>query len=545
MPTDDTPTHALRVHADTLEYTREGLRPPDTFALRVGVHNRIVIDRPTPVTSVAASHGGFAKNSSLPNPAVLSLLLFDHRGGPRPGEPSASGVFQVYAHADPSGGPDLNKTLTDRRAAVFAGLLRGEVEALRTAAADEDWGTQQFQVIARMLECDPGPIDGQEGTLTGRAVEEFRRRYLEGEFHTKTGRSPQTTSFAESTKLDAATRDALIEALVEHHTPALDEGQLHSTHAALGCAAFNLSTTDLDSTHRRISLVHHDESPPHSELAPCTRGDANACPALNDGDGPCLWYREHVRDAAFADVEHHHFRLAWLKLDSGDFLLSALTTVPDEEPLQFQVFAASEPTDGESAPPEGRLVRPLGDSMSSNPEAGVATVRWRPPADFAPTARGTIGDADEVPVFRVHHERSGAIAFDSFEGHDLALVIDRHDTDGLYTPRATTRVELRDTNGDTTVARPLREAVELDSHHFVMKFVGVDPRARYSLRVLYEDGPGVTLLDDASYADLPDLEALTPPPATTTPSLDAGVVDIGPPEPVLHPDDHAELLEYV
>lgn len=537
----DTP-HEIRIHADTCTYTRKGLTPPKSLPLQVGVHNRIVIERPRPVASFAASYGGFERNRSLPNAAILSLLLFDHDQGPRPA-PDTDGLFQIYAHADPSGSDQLNKTLTDRRAEVFRALLVGDPEPLSSAAQAEGWDVFEYQTILRILECNPGPIDGVEGKLTHAAVAKFQQRYLAGQFHHRDGSTPEQSTFAEPPRLDAPTRQALIEALVQHHSPGLPEQQLHPDHPMQGCASFN-PVEGSPSVQRRIALVHHTENPPHSERAPCTAGDPQACPARDDV-GPCFWYREHVRDTAFATAPHHHFRLAWQERADGDYFLSALTTVPEGEPLEFQVFVASEPTDGPGQPPQGRLLDTLGEPITTTSEAGVATVHWKPPADFDPTAHGTLPDGTSVPVFRIRHERTGTVAFESFPGDDLALVIDRRERGGPYTAREATHVELSSDREPTPRRIPLGAASELDEHHFVVKFVGVDPEARYSLRVVYEEGPGITLLDDVPYEELLDLDgSLEPPPdAPAEPTEPAAEDD--PDEPVMHPDDHPELLSFV
>jgi len=65
---DETPEpgHTLRLDADTLAYTGEGLKTREDLVLRVGQHNRVGVVRPTRARAVSGAYGGFAVGESFP-----------------------------------------------------------------------------------------------------------------------------------------------------------------------------------------------------------------------------------------------------------------------------------------------------------------------------------------------------------------------------------------------------------------------------------------------------------------------------------------------
>lgn len=527
----------VRVEADSLVYTRTGLQMRQPLALHAGRHNQVVLVRPPRVRSVAASHAGFPVEGSFPLPAVLSLVLFEHEGnleglfrGPAPRE----GVYQIFAHADPSGGDDHNKILTDRRAAAMTALLTGDATTMVSIAREESWGTDLQQVMLRALGCDPGPIDGKVGSLTTHAVTQFQEQYSSGRFHSRPSAGAPPSPLEASGTLDRATVDALVEAYTVFHSPHVPRSSLHPSHPHNGCAAFNRVVPDGYAANRRVSLVVYSELPPHPQSIPCTPGDAAACPALDDGAGPCLWFREHVHDAQPEEVRHHHFRLAWLELDNGSFLLSALTTVPDAEEVEIEVLSASEPVDGETLHDPTAVLGSVGASLVCKPVHGVAQVMWTPPPSFAPAIDGRIEDDQGrrvVPVFRIRHARTGAVGYDTWPADDVAILFDRRVENGPYHAQAATRLELVGTEQGYRSSRPATDATPFDDEHYILRFEGVPPEGSYSLLVHYTDGPGRVVLENVPYADLEGHPAgkeagkEAPPAVNPRPPTDCPVFD--------------------
>ena len=153
----------IRVHIDTLEYTRKGLKTRKGINLQVGAHNRVVLIRPDRAPAFATTHGGFGLNSSFPGPPVLSMLLHVHRLGASTGTAPTAGSqkLQLFGHCDDSGTEADNKTLSERRADTVKAWLTADVQTMLGHAHDDSWGPIEQQVMLRCLGCDPGPIDGQ------------------------------------------------------------------------------------------------------------------------------------------------------------------------------------------------------------------------------------------------------------------------------------------------------------------------------------------------------------------------------------------------
>jgi peptidoglycan hydrolase-like protein with peptidoglycan-binding domain len=513
----------IRLHADTLEYTRDGLRTREPLSLFLEPSNRIVIERPAVIPAVAASHGGFADKQSFPLPAFLSLFVFPHSGnleGLFEGKRPRSGVYQVFAHTRSTGNEQADKDLTDRRARVTTAFLTGDVDTVIEIAREEAWELDRQQVMLRALRCDPGPIDGQLGPLTRHAIEVFQRDYVKGLFHTEFDREPRHPTLAPSGELDDDTILALIEAYTVAHSPLLDRDQLHPTHPEAGCAAFNpLADGSHGRADNRVSLVVHDALPPHHDAAPCRTGDPAACPAVDSAPHRCAWHRAHVRDALAAEVEHHHFRLAWLPLPKGKILLSALTTVPDADEVEFEVFAAREPVDGEILSDPTILIEPLGEILTTKPVLGVAFVIWDPPAEFAPASDGNLHPPDgppSTPVFRVMHPKTETEAYDTWPADEIAVLFDRNVIDDRFTAHAATIIELVCEEQGLRLSRPSGEATPYGDEHYILRFEGVEPHGTFSLFVTYADGDRRPLFEGVPYDQLGDHG----PPADPLPSQD-------------------------
>lgn len=433
----DAKTNTITLHADELEYTSEGLKPPSTIDLEVGVHNKVVIVRPTRVKAVPIGYGSFVVDSAFPTPGVLMLgmrvalqeLASDFFGT------KDAGVYQFFGHADRSGQEAYNKELSDRRAEATRALFVGDVDAMQAIAREEDWGTTEHQVMLRVLRCDPGSIDGVVGDVTKAATTVFQREYADGVFHRHTTERPRQTSLAEDGALDSTTTDALLEAFVTATSPGLAEERLHPTHPVVGCSEFNRVAREHPAYNRRVSLVVHDPLPAFHDRAPCTLGDHSVCPVdKEDSPSNCLWYRTHVIDAPTDDVVHRHFDLRWLEAGDGRIVLSALTTLPDDSAISFQVFR-TKPISSPDDIRDDSLAEARSDILAGVIRYGVAQVVWEPPELFSVhdvdawlvpvalndvAARRSAAPRARVPVFRV--DGGGTTALSPTPGRELARI---------------------------------------------------------------------------------------------------------------------------
>lgn len=369
-------TNIIHIHADELEYTAKGLNTPSALPLKPGVHNRVVIKRPTKVPAIPVGIGGFARDSSFPTPVSLALLiaptlrnLFDSDAQP---------IYQVYGHASRDGREAHNKGLSDRRAKVMRALLVADTDSFIEIAEEDDWGTSEQQVMLRVLHCDPGPVDGETGPLTRVAVTDFQEDYNDGIFHRHLDAEPRDSALAVDGVLGPKTNKALLDAFVHACSPGIDATQLHPTHPEVGCSEFNgLPDEPPDSVrNRRASLVIHEELPPFHDAAPCTQGDHAVCPVDDAQPQRCLWYRAHVDDSA-DQRPHLHSDLRWLPLADGRVLLSALTTLPDGKVAVIQVHR-SKPISGPDDIAEGVLDNALSEPIDATARMGVIHAVWDP-----------------------------------------------------------------------------------------------------------------------------------------------------------------------
>lgn len=537
MSESDERSNEIRVHIDTLEYTREGLRTREDLDLRIGAVNRVVLVRPARVPAVAAGHAAFAVGTSFPTPAFLSVLIHEHDGNVTPAfGPSvpSSAVYQIFAHADASGGDDHNKALTDRRARVARAMLSGDVDVALAAAEDEGWDDELHQVMLRALACDPGPIDGKPESMTADGVTRFQSRYLEGAFHH--GKPVRNAALEVDGVLGSETRAALVESYVTAHTPGVDSSRFHDRHPANGCAAFNSLEPLHADYNRRLTLVVHRSPPPYPSATPCTEGSAAACPVMDDSPMRCTWYREHIAEVSPEEVRHRHFRLGWLHLPNGRYLLSALTTVADTVDVEFQVFAASQPVDGEVLHDPEALVQPLSEITVNKPRHGVAQVVWDPPPDFKPgdDGRMDVEGRPLVPVFRVRHGASRSQAHDSWPASDIVVRFHRRGIGGAFEADPDTRIELVSSEG-MRASKPATDATPMDDASYGLRFEGFPRTGRYSLYLHQQSNEPRTLFEDVPYDQLDGGTGGTKSPPSTSAHhfFDPGEVD--------EPDEDDEL----
>lgn len=429
-----------KVHVDALEYRRDGLHTAESIAVERGFDHRIVVQRATLVDAAPLTLGGFPEGSSFPTPSILAPLLALALGdafdalvrGLGIGRDGGHRRLQVFGHAEHTGDPVAGKALADRRAQLFVAMLRADVDTVRSIRDIEGWALREDQAMLRVLRCDPGAIDGEWGDVTAHAVAMFRREYRAGVFHRHRTDGPHDPGLADGDALDAATRDALIEAFVVACSPALDDSRLVPM-AAVGCSELNPLGPTSSSLDRRLSILSHADLPAHHDRQPCRTGDVEACPIdARHGHLQCQWYRTHVRDPLPEQALHRHLDARWMLLPNGKILLSALTTVPDDGVVTFQIFRTA-PVAGVEEIVDDVLVDALCEPKVALVRHGIAQLVWDPPADFslddvdawlepipARAARGAIQRA-RVPVFLV--EGGGARLVSGPPGDDLGRVM--------------------------------------------------------------------------------------------------------------------------
>lgn len=398
-------THTIDVHQDELEYTAEGLRTPQGGSMRlmVGTHTVVQITRPERVRVLEAGLNGFEFNSSFPTPGVLQVFLVpEFRGLFDGAQADADQFVQLFGHTDATGSESANKIVSERRAQAVLALLTADVEAFMGLAKEEGWGLAEAQVMLRVLRCDPGPPDGEMGSLTERAIEVFQNQLNAGMFHRHLA-SDAPSAHAVTKKLDEATLDALIDAFVSTLSPHLGPSQLHPTHPAVGCSEFNLASDDA-SKNRRVSIALYPTLPIHHDKAPCKTGDHTVCPVQSGEQTGCFWYREHFVEHDGQKVQQRHFDLRWLFIDDTRVLLSAITTVENGTPVEFRVYRSPEISELEEVSLDA-LGTPLSGPMVGTVLNGVAYCVW----SFSP---------DEAAFLR-HDSWVTPIPFELALGQDL------------------------------------------------------------------------------------------------------------------------------
>jgi len=376
----------VRIHIDTLEYTREGLKTRDNVSLPVGEHTKVVLVRPQRVRPSGTTVAAFAAGTAFPGPPVVATFLsakaaqtiggwFAKLFGDEAVE--QTGVFQVFGHGDSDSDDATSKALSDRRAEIFSALLVGDVDKFAAAASEEHWGLAEHQAMLRVLQCDPGPIDGQDGALTQAAVRDFQADYVHGFFHAESETDPRNPKLAIDGSLGPQTTEALLEAFTTACSPRIEEDRLHPTHPSAGCASFNRITSEAPHLNSRATLVVLPHLPEHHDQAPCTSGDHAVCPFDDRSESGCLWYREHVEELREADCEHGHYDLRWLPLANGRVLLSALTTLPDGAEVTFQLHRSKSVTSADEVIMDD-IGEPLSEPSLGIVRRGVAQLVWDP-----------------------------------------------------------------------------------------------------------------------------------------------------------------------
>jgi hypothetical protein len=522
----------VRIHVDSLEYGRDGLRTRSPIPVMLLPRTRVVLVRPKLETAIEDGAIGFPRDSSFPLPATLSLFwrfatrsaAFAHRD---PDTPIPTGqYFQVFGHAGPSGGEGHNKRLSDRRANVGSSLLTADVAVMRDIASEEGWGPAHRQAMLRTLACDPGPIDGKFGARSSDALRAFQERYNAGTYHRRSGSHASPGIVEVAGEWNSETEAALFEAFVIAHGAHVGVDRLHPSYPANGCSEYNLVSLDMRAANRRLSLVAHRELPPHHENAPCRAGDESACVIVAEEHAyRCLWFRYHVRELPPGKVRF--FDPRWLWLGDDRYLLSVLTTADEADEIEFEVFDAPERLRGSHVRAGPWVEHPSSSVLRTKPRFGVAHVLWHAGADpFDVNGRPPL---ERFPVFRARHAGSGAVCFGPWpESKAVRLLVGaavRHDTAAqAYSFR------LWSTDGAYDAAVSLGEATRTSPHKVVVQFEDVPLDALVCLSWGAGGGQAVELISDMRVSDLrdncaegpvcTDVSPEEPPPAPPPPSSD-------------------------
>lgn len=512
-------TKTIRVHADSFDYTRRGLKSREPIPLTVGQHNRIVVIRPRRVRAIQGGNTGFAKDTSFPLPGTLVAFwrakelgeAFSHHGERDAGWDQK--VFQVYGHCSESGDEGHNKKLADRRARVGQALLTSDVELFRSVADEEGWGDAEVQSMLRVLACDPGPVDGKPGRLTEAAIAQFAERYNRGVYHRGGGVEPSQTLETDG-KLTEAVRVGLLEAFVVAQGAGFESDRLHPQHPAHGCSEYNRIDLEKVAPNRRLAIIGHPEPPEFSEHAPCVAGDEQACAVVDDKPMRCMWYRDHVTEAG--PVAPMLFDPRWLWLGEDRYALSALTTADDGTPVHFELM--------EPPPGSGGSSEPSGPPLQGEVRGGVAAVVWS--SGQAPRAEDGRPPTEHTPRFRASHpgQASSVVEADWPTRRTLRVLQIADDPDAIRARKGGLRLLALD--GSYEHFSPFASAEPESKRHMALEFPDVPGAVRVDL--LVESGDlRWPIFERAGVEALPGncrsgdkCEELPPPPGPPQYSLD-------------------------
>jgi len=343
---------------------------------------------PKPASTLTVSGTRFAFDSAFPIPSVTAPL----RLAVETLEDEPDRRITIFGHTDASGSADVNKRLSDRRAKAFVALLTSDLAMFDEIAASEGWGLAVYQAMLRSLGPNPGPIDGQYGKLTRKAILGFQDEYSRGVFHRDSNLPARSSSLALSGELDEPTKAALRDAYVANLGGAISPTRLLGPGHA-GCSEFNPIGANARE-HRRITLaLFAGEQAPASTDFPCVEGEASACPLDGTNSRRCPFYRDVVDepdDASFAGEDLPFFDFQWLKGSDTRTHLSAITVLPDDSDVTFTVYRSREqpfptvPDAGRgTAPPEpGELEVEIAGTV----KGGIAYAIWEHATAASPFA---------------------------------------------------------------------------------------------------------------------------------------------------------------
>jgi len=341
--------------------------------------------KPTPAPTLTVSGTRFAFDSSFPAPGVAAPLRFAVEAL----DDDAQCRITVFGHADASGSAEFNKHLSDRRAKAFVALLTGDLALFDDVATAEDWGLATYQAMLRGLGPNPGPIDGQFGRLTRKAILGFQNEYGRGVYHRESHLSPRSPDLAVRGELDeptkAALRDAYVATLGASVSPSRLLGPGHA-----GCSEFNPLGKEAREQ-RRVTLALFTDPAPASTDFPCVEGEAFACPIEGTGPRKCPFYREVVAEPdeqLFAGDEIPFFDFQWLKGSATRTHMSAITVLPDDTEVTFSVYRTREDVfprvpdagRGTAAPEPGELITEVDGIV----KGGIVYAVWEHASEESP-----------------------------------------------------------------------------------------------------------------------------------------------------------------
>lgn len=342
-----------------------------TLIVKMGRHKTLLVEGSV-----------FAFDSAFPAAGILLHL----KGVQEEIDAQSDARIMVFGHTDVTGSEDYNKKLSDKRAKAALAMIKRDLNLLDAVAADEDWGTQHYQVMLRVLGCNPGAIDGVAGDMTKAAVRGFQRGYNANVYHEGPDSLPRAHGdLTVDGVLGPKTKAALRDAYVANSPCRLDDSRLNDPSFA-GCSELN-PISDKDEENRRVMVAFiGDDGPDRSEY-PCEEGNIGACPKDSKNKMRCPFYRAHFPEHDELD-EAPFFDFRWLREKSGAAHLSALTTLPDG-PARFTIYRyQSEITDpmANSVDSDAKPAAP-GDELgvvAGEIRGGVAYARWTPPEGFDP-----------------------------------------------------------------------------------------------------------------------------------------------------------------
>lgn len=339
--------------------------------LRLARHHRFVVMPPASHPTISYPSSIFAIESALPTAAIHDVTTISQESADRDG----SVRFAIFGHTDLRDDADANKLLADRRARAVFGMLTGDWDEFSAAVEDEPLPLAAYQMMLRVLGCNPTAIDGEGGAQTSIAITSFRRAYNADAWHDE-GRARVYGDLPEGDALDDATKRAIVDAYHAELAGKMDPGRFIGP-KHVGCGEFNpLGDRDVDN--RRVTLTVFGQGAPRDEEFPCKHGDAGACQIEGDGMFTCRFYRERIAEK---DVPHElsaFWDFDWMRTTTGKTHLSALTHLPDCNDAKFIVRVVEggrqpEDCDGHGAAPKhGEVVAELDGLV----RAGVAYALW-------------------------------------------------------------------------------------------------------------------------------------------------------------------------
>jgi hypothetical protein len=346
-------------------------------------HKNIIRLRPPEIfeKTLAVPAAVFAFNSSFPgNGILLHLHMIQEIAEKHSGK-----LLMVFGHTDKTGKEVYNKHLSDRRAKALMALLTNDRKSFDQISSEEDWDLRIYQTMLRGIGCNPGAIDGVDGEMTKAAIKAFQREYNEGFYH-----DSLTNLAIDGVPIDGIlakkTKAAIRDAYLALHSPKITISRFVSIPFA-GCSEFNPISNKSELNRRAVVAVVSPSSSVLKEI-PCRMGDIAACLIDDKGKMRCSFYRRCIQeDTKELDIPRF-FDFQWLREESGEAHLSALTYIPDGTSAKFTIYKCDQPLPLPPPNSAGGGTRPsfknqLG-TVDGKISGGVCYARWKPPKDYDP-----------------------------------------------------------------------------------------------------------------------------------------------------------------